>query len=78
MWGTDTYPGESFPALLSLGDPETRRPGFLRLLGSSEVNDKDNSTNMLAERLPGLEQAEFFNLCARHLICPLRYLLCTG
>ena len=56
MWGMDTYPGESFPALLSLGDQETGRPGFLgllasltrlrRLSGSIEVNDRENSANV--------------------------------
>ncbi|KAF9139160.1 hypothetical protein BG015_002151 [Linnemannia schmuckeri] len=79
MWGMDTYPGESFPALLSLGDQETGRPGFLglfggltklrRLSGSIEVNDKENSVIMgwnearwLAEHLPSLEEAEFYNV----------------
>ncbi|KAK3846467.1 MAG: hypothetical protein J3R72DRAFT_433870, partial [Linnemannia gamsii] len=28
-WGMDTYFGESFPAMLSLGDKEAGRPGFL-------------------------------------------------
>ncbi|KAG0077555.1 hypothetical protein BGZ90_006952 [Linnemannia elongata] len=53
MWGMDTYLRESFPALFSLGDQETGRPGFLgwlsgltkltRLFGSMEVNDRRNS-----------------------------------
>ncbi|KAG0073086.1 hypothetical protein BGZ89_012154 [Linnemannia elongata] len=56
MWGMDTYLRESFPALLSLGDQETGRPGEnSAIMGWSEAR-------WLAEHLPSLEQAEFYSV----------------
>ncbi|KAF9901054.1 hypothetical protein EC991_006565 [Linnemannia zychae] len=70
LWGMDTYYGDSFPAMLSVGDEETGRPGFLnlfegltklrKLVGSVKVCDKENSA------IVGLKEALWF---AEHLPC---------